>query len=78
MESKRGGNMPQSRRRKRQVIASRRQLEKNRRKVSQKDTEYQENRDSADGMNGGGREDSTSGKSWWEWCASGVTQVSFR
>ena len=70
--------MPQSRRRRKQVMVSRRQLEKNRRKVDQKDVGNQENRAGADGMtrDDSGKEDSTSSKSWWEWCASGVTQVS--
>ena len=70
--------MPSSRRRKKQVVASRRQLEKTRRKLNQKALLDQENQASGvrdrEGPDGG-KEDGTSTKSWWDWCASGVTQV---
>lgn len=71
--------MANSRRRKKQVEASRRQLEKNRRKLSQKDAEDKENqaesvlRQSEAGLEGRG--DGQPAKSWWDWCASGVSQV---
>ena len=73
--------MPNSRRRKKQVIALRRQLEKNRRKVNHKDLEDQENKATADREIGkreqsaGSTQDSELHKSWWDWCTSGVTQV---
>ena len=66
--------MPNSRRRKKQVMASRRQLEKNRRKVSQREAEGQENRAVTGDREAPGGETAAS-KSWWDWCTSGVSQV---
>ena len=72
-------DMPSSRRRKKQVVASRRQLEKTRRKLNQKAFLDQENQASdardGEGLDTGGKEDGTSTKTWWDWCTSGVTQV---
>ena len=71
--------MPNSRRRKKQVIASRRQLERSRRKLSLREAEGKENQASASSRDPTtsetGKEQHDSTKGWWDWCTSGVSQV---
>ena len=64
------------------MAASRRQLEKTRRRLHQKEAEETKENEAAESGAGEGRdgsgdrkEDPSASKGWWGWCSSGVTQV---
>ena len=67
--------MPNSRRRKKQVMASRRQMDKSRRRLQARDeTKSKETAWPIEQEEPASENDSSS-KGWLEWCTSGVTQV---
>ena len=70
-----GPTMSNSRRRKKQVMASRRQLEKNRRRLQARDKAKSKKTTRSIEQEEPASENNASPKGWFEWCASGVTQV---